>query len=94
MTIAEFFLRLAADTSLQERWAADAEEVLRGEEGLDERQRALLLSGDTHKLRVEIKAEFIIEDRPGSEIIAYHTIYTVPTIYVPPPPPSPLQPEE
>jgi hypothetical protein len=89
MTIAEFFLRLATDKRLQERWASDPEEVLRGEEGLAEHQRALLLSGDTHKLRVKIKAEFILEDGPESEIIAYHTIYTVPTIYVPPPPPPP-----
>lgn len=84
MTIAEFFLRLATDRELQDRFAGDSEAVFE-ELGLDEDQRALLVSGNAREVRVKIKAELHFE----GEVVAYHTIYTVPTIYVPPPSPRP-----
>jgi hypothetical protein len=84
MTIAEFFLRLATDGDLLRRFNDDPEAVI-FTEGLDPDQRALLLSGSPRELRVKIKAEFHVE----GQIVAYHTVYTVPTVYVPPPPPPP-----
>ena len=66
------------------RYNEDADALLCDEElGLDADQRALLLSGNARELRIKIKAEFHVE----GQVVAYHTVYTVPTIYVPPPPP-------
>ena len=84
MTIAEFFFRLATEPSLLARFNERSEDVFR-ELGLDEDQRALLLSGNPRELRVKIKAEFHVE----GEVVAYHTVYTVPTVYIPAPPPPP-----
>lgn len=86
MTIAEFFYRLATEPGLLGRYNENAEALLGDREfGLDADQRALLLSGNPRELRIKIKAEFHVE----GQVVAYHTVYTVPTIYVPPPPPPP-----
>lgn len=86
MTIAEFFYRLATEPRLLGRYNEDAESFLCDEEfGLDADQRALLLSGNPRELRIKINAEFHVE----GQTVAYSTVYTVPTIYIPPPPPPP-----
>jgi hypothetical protein len=84
MTIAEFFLRLATDSKFLEQYTADRSGTLLDQQLSDE-DRQLLLSGDTDKLHVKVTAEFHV----GGEKVAYHTVYTVPTVYVPPPPPPP-----
>jgi len=84
MTIAEFFLRLATDPNFLDEYNSDERGELLNRELSDE-DRRLLLSGDTDSLRVKVTAEFHVD----GEKVAYHTVYTVPTVYVPPPPPPP-----
>jgi hypothetical protein len=85
MTIAEFFLKLATDESFRNQYNdADRRGNLLDQE-LSAEDRRLLLSGDTKELRVKVTAEFHVD----GEKVAYHTVYTVPTVYVPPPPPPP-----
>jgi hypothetical protein len=88
MTIAEFFLKLATERGLLEEFNKNPKDALRNS-GLSDEQIALLLSGNPREMRVKVTAEFDVE----GEKVAYHTVYTVPTVYVPtvycPPPPPP-----
>lgn len=85
MTIAEFFLALATDAGLRERFAGSPEEVLR-ESGLNEKQQAIVRSASLEELRVKVEAEFSVE----GEKCSIWTIWWIPTIWgVPPPPPPP-----
>jgi hypothetical protein len=72
MTLGEFFLKLAIDTSMQSRFAEDPRGAVDAAQ-LSEAQRALVLSGTLQSVRVKVKAEFEID----GEIVAYVTVHTV-----------------
>ena len=82
MTIGHFLLRLACDTELLRRFTEDPESAMR-EADLDERQAEFLLSADLSDLRLKINAEFKLDEAEMSII----TIFTIPTIFAPKPPP-------
>jgi hypothetical protein len=84
VTIAEFFLALATDRELLQRFAREPDEVI-SEAGLDDERRTLLRTGSLKELRVKVEAEYEVEN----ERLSIITIFTIPTIFAPEPPPKP-----
>jgi hypothetical protein len=85
MTLAEFFLKLATDRELFDRFSGDEQADVIAEADLSDAHRELLRSGTLVEIRGRIEIEFEIEGEP----VRFVTVYVLPiTVYCPPPPPE------
>lgn len=82
MTLSEFFLTLAADAKLLERFQRNPTGVA-DELGLSEEQRRLLGPGQLDKLRIEIRGELTVDDE-AAMIIWLHHLPSIPWLFAPP----------
>jgi hypothetical protein len=82
MTLSEFFLTLAADPKLLERFQRNPAGVA-DELGLSEEQRRLLGPVQLDKLRIEIRGELTV-DGEAAMIIWLHHLPSIPWLFAPP----------
>ena len=82
MTLAEFFLKLATDRELFDRFSGGDQADVIAEADLSDAHRELLLSGTLGEIRGRIEVEFEI----GGELVTFVIVYLPPIIvYCPPP---------